>query len=473
MDLSKDIIEEAVKSALLELEKAKNDEESDDVIAPEKSATKKTKKSKNSKKVVEGAEDTESGVIDLNQPLETIETSDDDDVEDDEDDIVEDEMVDEEEIESDLEDESDEDTEDVKSVEVADEIAEAIDESIENSGKYNIFGIDISVEKTEDGKYSVELKAEKDDSVETKVLDTVDTQTLFDAVQDFMNSIIVKECDSCDDEEEMDEEAEDSEDEVSEDVDEEKIKEDVMENPDIEDDEKIYAATMSHYMCKYREDLDAIIAQGLAAKQLALELVKDKVLASDLKEMNEKKKSSDALLSEKKQALENAKMRYLVAKKIDMQYDKAYTVLAQGIKNIADALKNEDMTSEEASAKVKRYRSMLATIINSRDSAVIASVIDKATRYNSVISSRIERNKKRKTITANKFRENGQAIVKRPLTSSIDRQPCENVIRPRVQHILNADTIRSGNSLMDSSSAAMTNNMIAEIIKISGIKDFE
>ena len=288
-----------------------------------------------------------------------------------------------------------------------------------------------------------------------------------------MNSIIVKECDSCDDEEEMDEKAEDSEDEVSEDVDEEKIKEDVMENPDIEDDEKIYAATMSHYMCKYREDLDAIIAQGLAAKQLALELVKDKVLASNLKEMNEKKKSSDALLSEKKQALENAKMRYLVAKKIDMQYDKAYTVLAQGIKNIADALKNEDMTSEEASAKVKRYRSMLATIINSRDSAVIASVIDKATRYNSVISSRIERNKKRKTITANKFRENGQAIVKRPLTSSIDRQPRENVIRPRIQHILNADTIRSGNSLMDSSSAAMTNNMIAEIIKISGIKDFE
>lgn len=473
MDLSKDIIEEAVKSALLELEKAKNDEESDDVIAPEKSATKKTKKSKNSKKVVEGAEDTESGVIDLNQPLETIETSDDDDVEDDEDDIVEDEMVDEEEIESDLEDESDEDTEDVKSVEVADEIAEAIDESIENSGKYNIFGIDISVEKTEDGKYSVELKAEKDDSVETKVLDTVDTQTLFDAVQDFMNSIIVKECDSCDDEEEMDEEAEDSEDEVSEDVDEEKIKEDVMENPDIEDDEKIYAATMSHYMCKYREDLDAIIAQGLAAKQLALELVKDKVLASDLKEMNEKKKSSDALLSEKKQALENAKMRYLVAKKIDMQYDKAYTVLAQGIKNIADALKNEDMTSEEASAKVKRYRSMLATIINSRDSAVIASVIDKATKYNSVISSRIERNKKRKSITANRVRENRQTIVKRPLTSSINRQPRENVIRPRVQHILNADTIRNGNSLMDSSSAAMTNNMIAEIIKISGIKDFE
>ena len=212
MDLSKDIIEEAVKSALLELEKVKNDEESDDVIAPEKSTTKKTKKSKNSKKVVEGTEDTESGVIDLNQPLETVETSVDDDVEDDEDDIVEDEMVDDEEIESDLEDESDEDTENVKSVEVADEIAEAIDESIENSGKYNIFGIDISVEKTEDGKYSVELKAEKDDSVETKVLDTVDTQTLFDAVQDFMNSIIVKECDSCDDEEEMDEEAEDSED---------------------------------------------------------------------------------------------------------------------------------------------------------------------------------------------------------------------------------------------------------------------
>lgn len=446
--LTKEIIEDAVKSALLDFQENRNAID-------------------NSDNIISSADDlsTEmSADIDANPALDANETVDEMQPAD----VVTDEIdvtpeVTEEVVEVNGEVPVEDTVAEVETTDVDDGVAEVIEESIEDSGKYNIFGIDITVNKNDNGKYDVVLKSSKEDCENTIELETVDTQTLFDAVQDFMNTIVLQGTDEAEDSEELESE-EDSktadEDVEAEDVEmdednEETSDEDIDDTESEEDeDDKVYAATMSSYMSQYGDELDAIFAQGLAAKKLALDMVKDKILASTVQELSSKMKANEGILASKQNELKQAKLKYLMAKKMDMQYDNMYTIIAQGIADIADGISNSLISADIAKKAIKRYNTIVSNVINTNNPALMDASIKTITKINGVVASAKENAKNKRAIISNIHKE---------------EQQNKPVLKP--QNILNYDTFKGGRPLIANRQADIANEMIAEIVKMSGIEE--
>lgn len=482
--LTKDMIEEAVKDALLDIEAEVNALDNSDAIMPDDSADVEPED------IAPDASNTE----DTDKVDNEVEDAAGDEVVETETETQDSEVVDDSKVTDDVED--------ITVTDVTDEVSKAIDEDIENSGEYNIFGVDIKVEKTDDDKYSVTLNSEKNEKTNTVTLDNVDTQTLFDAVEDFMNTMVL-ECqdDECENKLPADC-AECVEPDTCEDGDAICDENCEGESEDEESDSKDDAMMLDEYMGTYKDDVESMIACGLAAKRLAISMVKDKIMANSLAELSSKIKSNNKIIAAKKKELEAAKYKYLLAKKIDIQFGKAYSVLSSGINDITEAVVAGKLSNKVTASAMDKYKFLVSKLVKANNSSDIANTIESIKEINTIIASAVMKDKKcilssskvqnirnpfknknniRKALMASRRKQsstvrndgrkrystrmnrNMEDVREHRRNSSIyaGRKPSL-----RMKNVLNYDTLHGGKPLMSSKNDEYISEMVAEIVEM-------
>ena len=484
--LTKDMIEEAVKDALLDIEAEVNALDNSDAIMPGDSADVEPED------IAPDASNTEDKVD------SEVEDATDDEVVETETESQDSEVIDNVEDDSKVTD----DVEDITVTDVTDEVSKAIDEDIENSGEYNIFGVDIKVEKTDDDKYSVTLTSEKNEKTNTVTLDNVDTQTLFDAVEDFMNTMVL-ECqdDECENKLPADY-AECVEPDTCEDGDAVCDENCESESEDEESDNKDDAMMLDEYMGTYKDDVESMIACGLAAKRLAISMVKDKIMANSLAELSSKIKSNNKIIAAKKKELEAAKYKYLLAKKIDIQFGKAYSVLSSGINDITEAVVAGKLSNKVTASAMDKYKFLVSKLVKANNSSDIANTIESIKEINTIIASAAMKDKKcilssskvqnirnpfknknniRKALMASRrkqlssMRNDGRkrysTHMNRDFEDVREQRRSSSVFagrKPslRMKNVLNYDTLHGGKPLMSSKNDEYISEMVAEIVEM-------
>lgn len=482
--LTKDMIEEAVKDALLDIEAEVNALDNSDAIMPDDSADVEPED------IAPDASNTE----DTDKVDNEVEDAAGDEVVETETETQDSEVVDDSKVTDDVED--------ITVTDVTDEVSKAIDEDIENSGEYNIFGVDIKVEKTDDDKYSVTLTSEKNEKTNTVTLDNVDTQTLFDAVEDFMNTMVL-ECqdDECENKLPADC-AECVEPDTCEDGDAICDENCEGESEDEESDSKDDAMMLDEYMGTYKDDVESMIACGLAAKRLAISMVKDKIMANSLAELSSKIKSNNKIIAAKKKELEAAKYKYLLAKKIDIQFGKAYSVLSSGINDITEAVVAGKLSNKVTASAMDKYKFLVSKLVKANNSSDIANTIESIKEINTIIASAVMKDKKcilssskvqnirnpfknknniRKVLMASRrkqsstMRNDGRKRYSTRMNRNMEdvREQRRNSSiyagrKPslRMKNVLNYDTLHGGKPLMSSKNDEYISEMVAEIVEM-------
>lgn len=482
--LTKDMIEEAVKDALLDIEAEVNALDNSDAIMPDDSADVEPED------IAPDASNTE----DTDKVDNEVEDAAGDEVVETETETQDSEVVDDSKVTDDVED--------ITVTDVTDEVSKAIDEDIENSGEYNIFGVDIKVEKTDDDKYSVTLTSEKNEKTNTVTLDNVDTQTLFDAVEDFMNTMVL-ECqdDECENKLPADC-AECVEPDTCEDGDAICDENCEGESEDEESDSKDDAMMLDEYMGTYKDDVESMIACGLAAKRLAISMVKDKIMANSLAELSSKIKSNNKIIAAKKKELEAAKYKYLLAKKIDIQFGKAYSVLSSGINDITEAVVAGKLSNKVTASAMDKYKFLVSKLVKANNSSDIANTIESIKEINTIIASAVMKDKKcilssskvqnirnpfknknniRKVLMASRrkqsstMRNDGRKRYSTHMNRNMEdvREQRRNSSiyagrKPslRMKNVLNYDTLHGGKPLMSSKNDEYISEMVAEIVEM-------
>lgn len=364
-------------------------------------------------------------------------------------------------------------------------VTDKIDKSIDESGKYNLFGIDINVEKTEEG-YTVTLTSNKDDFSKTLTLESADMNSIFGAVEDFFNELVIKECDGeeCEDgsDKKEDEEVTEPEDKSSdgdEDEEDKPDEKDDVDKKDDEDEEDEEKAALSSALASYRElasdKIEAIFTQGLLAKQLALDIVKDKLLCTTMQELSEKNKATEALIASKRDELKEASYNYLLANKVNKYYDKVHAALASGIAEIKASTSDGSISSLTATNTLKRYNKILSSVIGSKDPKVILAAINTIGKINNVIIANRKANIEKKAAIVSSKTVKGATTTNKAISDIIEdknddvfglladdrilvRKP---MIRPK--NVLRSDTYMGNSSLAKDSAS---DEMIAEIVKL-------
>lgn len=482
--LTKDMIEEAVKDALLDIEAEVNALDNSDAIMPDDSADVEPED------IAPDASNTE----DTDKVDNEVEDAAGDEVVETETETQDSEVVDDSKVTDDVED--------ITVTDVTDEVSKAIDEDIENSGEYNIFGVDIKVEKTDDGKYSVTLTSEKNEKTNTVTLDNVDTQTLFDAVEDFMNTMVL-ECqdDECENKLPADC-AECVEPDACEDGDAVCDENCEGESEDEESDSKDDAMMLDEYMGTYKDDVESMIACGLAAKRLAISMVKDKIMANSLAELSSKIKSNNKIIAAKKKELEAAKYKYLLAKKIDIQFGKAYSVLSSGINDITEAVVAGKLSNKVTASAMDKYKFLVSKLVKANNSSDIANTIESIKEINTIIASAVMKDKKcilssskvqnirnpfknknniRKVLMASRRKQSSSvrnddrkrysARMNRNIEDVREQRRNSSIYagrKPslRMKNVLNYDTLHGGKPLMSSKNDEYISEMVAEIVEM-------
>ena len=154
---------------------------------------------------------------------------------------------------------------------VQDKIEEEIEEAVDENPDYNFLGLEINIEKTEDGK-KFNVKISKDDKEKVEVLDSIELPNILGLIEDFFNELVLE-----DESEEENEEDEDEEFNDEEDVD---IDEDEEEDNELSES---YYPAMASLRRRYKDRVEKFFEHGLLAKELALEMIKDNLTKSTVK----------------------------------------------------------------------------------------------------------------------------------------------------------------------------------------------
>ena len=84
------------------------------------------------------------------------------------------------------------DNDDIKETsDVQEEVEEIVEEQVLQSGDYNFLGLDINITDDEEGKFNVVIK--KDDKEKVSVLDAVNLPNIFGLIEEFFTEIVIDE----------------------------------------------------------------------------------------------------------------------------------------------------------------------------------------------------------------------------------------------------------------------------------------
>jgi len=329
-----------------------------------------------------------------------------------------------------------EDTEEKEDVQ--DKIEKEVEDAVNENSDYNFLGLDISIEKTEDGK-KFNVKITKDGKEKVEVLDSIELPNILGLIEDFFNELVLEDSAN----EENDEEISDEDTEV--DMDEDESEE--LENE--EEDEELtesYHAPLASLRRRYKNKIEEFFEHGLLAKELALEMVKNNLTRNTVKELIETVKEKDSIIASKKADLQKLSVKYLQAKKIENSLKKAHTVLGSVFKDLSEKVENKEISPATAKKIIKKYKTIISSIMNTDDPKAIIAAVNTITKVQNAILSNVRKSKFNK----------GKSI------ESITSKP---------RNVLNKEGKVSNTSLLSNRRYDGIDEMSAEILRIAGINN--
>ena len=333
----------------------------------------------------------------------------------------------------------DKDVEDIEEKEdVQDKIEKEVEDAVDENSDYNFLGLDISIEKTEDGK-KFNVKITKDGKEKVEVLDSIELPNILGLIEDFFNELVLEDSAN----EENDEEISDEDTEV--DMDEDESEE--LENE--EEDEELtesYHAPLASLRRRYKNKIEEFFEHGLLAKELALEMVKNNLTRNTVKELIETVKEKDSIIASKKADLQKLSVKYLQAKKIENSLKKAHTVLGSVFKDLSEKVENKEISPATAKKVIKKYKTIISSIMNTDDPKAIIAAVNTITKVQNAILSNVYKSKFNK----------GKSI------ESITSKP---------RNVLNKEGKVSNTSLLSNRRYDGIDEMSAEILRIAGINN--
>ena len=325
---------------------------------------------------------------------------------------------------------------------VQEEVEEIVEEQVLQSGDYNFLGLDINITDDEEGKFNVVIK--KDDKEKVSVLDAVNLPNIFGLIEEFFTEIVI-------DEDVVEEDVE--EDVVEEDVEDEEVIEEIEE----ESEEK--EVTMASLRVKYEDKINAIFEHGMLAKELALDMVKDNILAGTVKELVKKSKEKDAIIASKKNDLKKATKSFIVANKYYDSLNKVHTLLSASIKEIETDLTAGSYDSKTAKKIMDKYNSILSKVLVAEDVDSLNSIMNTITKTQAIVSSY-------KTNIASKKK----AILESKTMNSDKKEinTAQSVIEKK--NVMNSDGWKDNKTLLAKQHRYDSiEEMSAELLKIAGV----
>ena len=331
------------------------------------------------------------------------------------------------------------DNDDIKETsDVQEEVEEIVEEQVLQSGDYNFLGLDINITDDEEGKFNVVIK--KDDKEKVSVLDAVNLPNIFGLIEEFFTEIVIDE------------------DVVEEDVVEEDVEdEEVIEEIEEESEEK--EVTMASLRVKYEDKINAIFEHGMLAKELALDMVKDTILAGTVKELVEKSKEKDAIIASKKNDLKKATKSFIVANKYYDSLNKVHTLLSASIKEIETDLTAGSYDSKTAKKIMDKYNSILSKVLVAEDVDSLNSIMNTITKTQAIVSSyKTDMASKKKAILESKTMNSDKKEI----------NTAQSVIEKK--NVMNSDGWKDNKTLLAKQHRYDSiEEMSAELLKIAGV----
>jgi len=224
---------------------------------------------------------------------------------------------------------------------------------------------------------------------------------------------------------------------------------------DYEDQE----VTMASLRLKYEDKINAIFEHGMLAKELALDMVKDTILAGTVKELVKKAKEKDAIIASKKNDLKKATKSFIVANKYYDSLNKVHTLLSASIKEIETDLTAGSYDSKTAKKIMDKYNSILSKVLVAEDVDSLNSIMNTITKTQAIVSSY-------KTDIANKKK----AIVESKTINDNKKEinTMQSVIEKK--NVMNSDGWKNNKTLLAKQHRYDSiEEMSAELLKIAGV----
>lgn len=317
---------------------------------------------------------------------------------------------------------------------VQDKIEEEIEEAVDENPDYNFLGLEINIEKTEDGK-KFNVKITKDDKEKVEVLDSIELPNILGLIEDFFNELVL--------EDEREEENEENEDEEF--NDEEDVDIDENEEEDNELSESYYPA-MASLRRRYKDRVEKFFEHGLLAKELALETVKDNLTKSTVKELVDTMKEKDSIIADKKADLQKLSLKYLQAKKMENSLKKAHGILGSIFKDLSEKVEKREISPVTAKKIAKKYRTIISSIVEAKDPQAIMAAINTITKVQNAILANVSKTKFKKS-------RNAKSVVSKP------------------RNVLNKEGKVANSTLLSNRRYDGIDEMSAEILRIAGINN--
>ncbi len=317
---------------------------------------------------------------------------------------------------------------------VQDKIEEEIEEAVDENPDYNFLGLEINIEKTEDGK-KFNVKISKDDKEKVEVLDSIELPNILGLIEDFFNELVLE-----DESEEENEEDEDEEFNDEEDVD---IDEDEEEDNELSES---YYPAMASLRRRYKDRVEKFFEHGLLAKELALEMIKDNLTKSTVKELVDTMKEKDSIIADKKADLQKLSLKYLQAKKMENSLKKAHSVLGSIFKDLSEKVEKREISPITAKKIAKKYRTIISSIVEAKDPQAVMAAINTINKVQNAILANVSKTKFKKS-------RNAKSVVSKP------------------RNVLNKEGKVANSTLLSNRRYDGIDEMSAEILRIAGIND--
>lgn len=317
---------------------------------------------------------------------------------------------------------------------VQDKIEEEIEEAVDENPDYNFLGLEINIEKTEDGK-KFNVKISKDDKEKVEVLDSIELPNILGLIEDFFNELVLE-----DESEEENEEDEDEEFNDEEDVD---IDEDEEEDNELSES---YYPAMASLRRRYKDRVEKFFEHGLLAKELALEMIKDNLTKSTVKELVDTMKEKDSIIADKKADLQKLSLKYLQAKKMENSLKKAHSILGSIFKDLSEKVEKREISPVTAKKIAKKYRTIISSIVEAKDPQAVMAAVNTINKVQNAILANVSKTKFKKS-------RNAKSVVSKP------------------RNVLNKEGKVANSTLLSNRRYDGIDEMSAEILRIAGIND--
>ena len=227
---------------------------------------------------------------------------------------------------------------------------------------------------------------------------------------------------------------------------------------------KAKVLTMSALRTKYADKVDEILEQGLEAKAIALDMVKDTILANTVKDLLNKSKEKDSLIANKRIELESVSKDYIIAKKTNDEFKKAYSLISQSMVEIENKLKKGIISQEFANRLIKRNSVIISKMLVSKKVETLVAGNKALTDSNNILVAYIKKNEEAKIVIANKVVN--KDVKKNQLNNNEVKKP---IISSK--NVFNSDGWKGRNQTLSSTYINKVDEMTADLVKIAGIDE--